>query len=375
MSATMVFVAVTSPILGAVADYAGLRKRLLITYTLVSVGATALLATVEPGMIFLGFALSLISYIGFEGGIVFYNAYLPEIAPPDHQGRVSGWGFAVGYAGSFAGLLIALPLIRADRYGAAFLAVALGFLLFALPGFLWLPADRPGRLSITQAAAGGFRGTVETFRAVLKIPQLRGFLLSYLFYEDGVITVINMAGLFAAKTLGFALTELLALFAIVQVSALAGAWAWAKPTDRLGPKLVVMAMLVQWSVVVTLAYFVQTKTQFLLLAALAGTGLGAVQAASRAFMASLIPHGKAGEFFGFYALCGKSASIFGPLLFGIVSSQTGGNQRIAILSVLAFYVVGGLLLARVRAGGPSLKAGAIGAEAMAREAHRGGAGT
>lgn len=366
VSLTMLFVALTSPMVGAIADYAGLRKRLLIAYTLVSVCATALLATVEPGMLAFGFVLSLISYIGFEGGIVFYNAYLPEIAPRHYQGRVSGWGFAVGYAGSLAALLMMLPLVRGERYSLGFVAVAAGFLLFALPGFVGLPPDRRRTRGIREAALGGVRDTARTLREVLRIPQLRGFLLAYLFYEDGVITVINTASLFAAKTLGFEFAELLGLFAIVQISALVGAWIWAKPTDRLGPKFVVMAMLAQWSIVVTLAYFVQTKMQFLFLGALAGTGLGAVQAASRAFMASLIPRGKEGEYFGFYALCGKSAAILGPFLFGVVSRQTGGNQRIAILSVLVLYVLGASLLMRVRAGGPARVAEAGPAESWPR---------
>lgn len=356
VSGTMLCVAATSPVMGSIADYAGLRKRLLETYSLVSVAATCLLATVEPGMVLLGFALSLIANIGFEGGLVFYNAYLPEIAPADYQGRVSGWGFALGYAGSFVGLLVAFPFVKQGMYGAVFISVGIGFLLCALPAFYGLPADAYARMGLRQAAFGGIRNTAATFRSVLRTRELRRFLLAYFFFEDGITTVINMAALFAAKTLGFKDTELIGLFAIVQVSALVGALLWAKPTDRRGPKFVVMAMLAQWTIIAGLAYFVQTKTQFFVIAVLAGTGLGAVQAASRAFMASLVPAGKEAEFFGLYALCGKSASVMGPLLFGYVSYTTGGNQRVAILSIIVFYVVGAVLLARVRAGGPRMLA-------------------
>lgn len=352
VSSTMLLVAITSPVMGALADFAGVRKRLLIVYTLISVSATCLLATVEPGLVVWGFALTFIAYVGTEGGLVFYNAYLPEIAPPEYQGRVSGWGFAIGYAGSFAGLLMAFPFVQRDLYGLAFLFAGIGVLLFALPAFFGLPADAPARMGVREAAAGGLRGTVETFRALRSLPPMRRFLVAYFFYEDGVNTVINVAAIFAAKTLGFEATELIGLFATVQVSALVGAFLWAKPTDRRGPKFVVMTMLVQWSIIVTLAYFVQTKMQFFAIAVLAGSGLGAVQAASRAFMASLIPEGKEAEFFGLYALCGKSASILGPLVFGAVSRLTEGNQRLSILSVIVFYVVGAVLLARVRAGGP-----------------------
>lgn len=350
ISTSMLVIALTSPIMGAIADVVGIRKRLLITYTLVAVAATCLLSIVETGMVVLGFILSVISYIGTEGGQTFYNAYLPEIAPPDRRGRVSGWGFAVGYAGSMMALLMVLPLVHGGHLAPAFLLVGVGFLVFALPAFLWLPADQPSYQSISGAARAGWRMTRETLHSLRQLPQLRRFLLAYFFYEDGVNTVINTAAVFAATTLGFEFAELIGLFATVQLSALIGAWFWAKPTDSLGPKRVVLIMLVQWTAVVTLAYFVHAKMHFFAIAVLAGSGLGAVQAASRAFMASLIPRGKEGEFFGLYALCGKTASIMGPLVFGLISSHTGGNQRLSILSVIAFYLVGALLLCRVRAG-------------------------
>jgi UMF1 family MFS transporter len=356
VSGAMLVVAVSSPIMGSLADYAGVRKRLLVVYATIAAVATGLLTTVEPGMVLAGFGLSLISYVTMEGSLVFYNAYLPEIAPPSHQGRVSGWGFALGYAGSFAGLLIAWPFVQRSLYGAAFLSVSVGFILIALPAFIWLPGDAPARMRLVDAAVGGLRGTVETFRAVLRMPELRRFLIAYFFYEDGVNTVITMSAVFAGKTLGFEGIELIGLFATVQVSALVGALLWAKPTDQRGPKFVVLIVLVQWALIVTLTYFVQTKTQFFMIAILAGTGLGAVQAASRAFMSSLIPSGKEAEFFGLYALCGKSASIIGPLLFGGISHATGGNQRLSILSVIGLYILGASLLARVRAGGPTIRA-------------------
>lgn len=348
VSTAMLLVAVTSPVMGAIADYTGVRKRLLVVYTLLSIIGTCLLATVQPGMILWGFLLSVVAYMCVEGGLVFYNAYLPEIAPADYQGRVSGWGFALGYAGSLIGLLVALPLVQNEMFKMTFLLAGLGFFLFALPALLLLPADEPARMTAREAASHGARGVIETFRSLRHLKQMRRFLISFFFYEDGVNTVINVAALFAAKTLGFTPAELIYLFATVQISALVGALLWAKPTDRRGPKFVVMTMLAQWIVVVGLAYFVQTKLQFFVIAVLAGSGLGAVQAASRAFMALLIPVGKEAEYFGLYALCGKSASVMGPILFGAVSSQTGGNQRIAILSIIALYVIGAVLLARVQ---------------------------
>jgi UMF1 family MFS transporter len=354
VATTMLIVAVTSPVMGAIADYAGVRKRLLIAYTLMSVSAVCLYTSVEPGMIFWGFLVTVISYIGFEGGQVFYNAYLPEIAPREYQGRVSGWGFATGYVGSLLGLLICLLAFRAEVPDVAWVVVAAAFLVFAQPAFFWLPADSAPQLGVVRAARGGIVQTWRTFRDIVRVPETRWFLLAYFFYEDGVNTVINFSSAFAAQTMGFTIAELPVLFAVVQASALAGAWAWAKPTDRFGPKRVVAAMLVQWSLIVVAAYFVQTKAQFFALAVLAGTGLGAIQAASRAFMATLTPRDREADYFGFYALCGKSAAIKGPLIFGFVSHATGGDQRLAILSVIGLFVIGAALLAFVRAGGPTI---------------------
>jgi MFS transporter, UMF1 family len=353
VSVSMLLVAFTSPAMGALGDFAGARKKLLIVYTTASAAATVLLATVAPGMLLWGFVLSVIATLGFEGSMVFYNAYLPEIAPRDHQGRVSAWGFAVGYVGSLLGLLMVVPLVRRGNFAAAFALTGLGFLVFSVPAFLYLPKDQPARLGVRAAMAGGARESWKTFQEILRRRELRRFLLAYLIYEDGVNTVIYFSSIFAAKTLGFAMTDLLLLYAAVQISALAGSLAWAKPTDRLGPKFVVQVMLVQWALVVAGTYFVQTRGQFYVLAMLAGTGLGAIQAAGRTFMATLTPAGREGEFFGFYNLCGKSAAVLGPLVFGAVSSATGGNQRLAILSVLFFYVAGGAILRGVRAGGPT----------------------
>jgi UMF1 family MFS transporter len=285
--------------------------------------------------------------------MVFYNAYLPEIAPRDHQGRVSAWAFAVGYVGSLLGLLVALPFVRRDNFAAVFAVTGLGYLLFSIPAFVYLPKDQPARSGAAAAMAGGVRESWRTFRDILRERNLRRFLLAYFIYEDGTNTVIYFSSIFAAKTLGFPMIDLLLLYAALQISALVGSLVWAKPTDRLGPKFVVLTMLAQWSLVVTGAYFVQTRNQFFLLAIVAGTGIGAIQAASRTFMATLIPAGREGEFFGFYNLCGKSASVLGPLVFGTVSAATGGNQRLAILSVLFFYLAGGAILRGVRAGGPT----------------------
>jgi UMF1 family MFS transporter len=355
-SLSMVVVALASPVLGGIADHAGTRKSFLVAFTLVAVAATGLLATVGPGQVVWGFALAVLGIVAFESASVYYNAYLPRIAAPEMTGRISALGFAVGYAGSVVAFAAAYPLVAAQAYPACFLAAAAQFLLFALPAFVLLPANAGTGLALPRAAARGVAGTLSTLREILGDPgrvEMRRFLTAYLVYEDGVNTVILFAAVFAAKTLAFTTTEIIGLFLVVQVTALLGSAAWARVTDLRGPKLVVAVMLGQWTAVTVIASFVDAKWQFWLVAVLAGTGLGAIQAASRTFMATLLPAGREAEFFGFYALVGKTGAVAGPLVFGGVSRATAGNQRAAIIVVGLFFLVGLALLTRARAGGPT----------------------
>jgi MFS transporter, UMF1 family len=219
-----------------------------------------------------------------------------------------------------------------------------------------LPSDARHAVPLAVAAARGLRQTRDTLREIVRSVerrQMRRFLAAYLVYEDGVNTVITFAGVFAAKTLGFTFTEIIALFMVVQVAALAGSAAWARSTDRRGPRFVVLVTLVQWTMVTVAAFFVQEKWHFWIVAVLAGSGLGAIQAASRTFMATLVPRLREAEFFGFYALVGKTGAVFGPLVFGAVSWLLAGNQRAAIVAVGSFFVIGFVLLTRVQAGGPT----------------------
>ena len=355
-SVSMVTVALSSPLLGGIADHAGVRKPFFVGFTLVSIVATALLATLGPGMVLEGFALAVVALVTFEAAFVYYNSYLPRIAPPETLGRVSAAGFAVGYVGSIVAFGIAYPFVVAEAYWACFVATAVQFAVFAVPAFVTLPADRRQAVPLRTAIARGAGETLATLREILRTPervQMRRFLVAYLVYEDGVNTVILFAAVFASKTLGFSPPEIIGLFLVVQVTALLGAAAWARPTDTRGPRLVVSVTLVQWALVTVLAYFVTAKWQFWVVAVLAGTGLGAVQAASRTFMATLVPRGREAEFFGFYSLVGKTGAIMGPLVFGGVSWLLAGNQRAAILAVGLFFVVGLILLSRARAGGPT----------------------
>ncbi len=352
ISASMAVVALTSPFLGGIADFSGRRKSLLLFYTVLCVSAVACFSVLKPGMIVTGFLLIVAANIGMEGGLVFYNSFLTAIAPGGMQGRVSAWGFGVGYAGSILSLLLALPLVRSGYFQAAWLMVSVFFLLFSLPAFLFLPPDRKSGMGILQASARGVAYSWHTIREIWGRRPVRRFLFGFLIYEDGVNTVIVFSSVFAATTLGFKAVELIALYIVVQVTALAGAFVMARPLDALGPKKVLLLSLILWTGVAAAAYFVQDKTSYFILASVAGTGLGTVQAAGRAFYARFIPEGREGEYFGLYSLVGKSSAVAGPVLFGYLSS-TFHSQRPAILSISLFFALGLLIIRGVDGGGPN----------------------
>lgn len=354
ISFSMATVAISSPFLGGIADYGGTRKRFLFVYTSLCIAAITVFSVLDKGMVIEGFILATIANIGMEGGLVFYNSFLPRIATRQYQGRVSAWGFGVGYAGSIISLLLAIPLIRNNQFEATWLMVSVFFALCSVPAFLFLPGDTKGELSIADAGVKGLRFTIKTLKEIWGERELKKFLISYLIYEDGVNTVIVFSSIFAATTLGFRPQELIVLYLIVQTTALLGAFVMAKSIDYWGPKRVVMLSLVMWTFVATVAFFVQTKTQFCALASFAGLGLGTIQAATRAMYTQFIPEAREAEYFGIYSLVGKSSAIVGPLVFGLISSSFG-SQRPAILSVAVFFLVGMIILKTVKGGGPNVK--------------------
>ena len=348
VSLSALVVAITSPLLGAIADRSGVRKKFFAFYVAVCLTGVALMTTLQPGMIVAGFLFFVIANVGFESAAVFYNAYLPDIVPPERLGEVSGRGFGWGYLGSALGLLLVLPLGMQERYDFIWPIVIAFFVLFSIPAFRVLPPDGPGQMGVGQAAIVGVRKLKSIAAEVWRIPDLRRFLFAYFFYIDGVLTIIAMAGVIAGRTFGFTTQGVIILFLIVQFSAMAGALTMAKPTDRLGPKKVLTGVLMMWVAAGIAAYFIQGQTAFYVLAIVAGIGLGTVQSASRAFMASLIPDGREAQMFGFYALCGRSSSVLGPLLFGMVVVWAGGNQRPGFLLLTGFFLIGLILLQRVR---------------------------
>jgi len=347
VSLSALIVAVSSPLLGAIADRVGMRKRFMAFFVAMCLTGVALFTTLGPGAVAWGFTVFVFANVGYEACLVFYNAYLPDIAPSDKQGWVSGLGFGVGYAGSAVGLLLAIPLIETN-IDLVWIMVAVFFIIFSIPSFLFLPQDQASEMSVGQAARWGVTNFREILGEVLQERDLRRFLLAFFFYIDGVLTAIYMSSTVASTTFGYTQNELVSLYIALQIAALIGSFVLAKPTDLLGPKKILSGVLVMWTLVaVSIGFIPTSKLWFGALAMVAGFGLGSVQAASRAFMAALIPKGREAEMFGFYALCGKSSSIVGPLAFGYIAVASGGNQRLAVMALSVLFIVGLGLLRRV----------------------------
>jgi len=354
VSVSMLLTALIAPVLGAAADFSSRRKRFLFGFTIVSIIATLLLMFVDAGMVFTGMLLFIIANVGFEGGLVFYDAFLPSLTSDRSYGRVSGYGFAMGYVGSLVTLLIAMPLY-AGGFGAENLpnvklsfGIAAGiFFVFSAPLFFFLRDHKTNFEYKVSYVRAGIQRVRETIGHLRNYRNVTRFLLAFFIYNDGILTVISFASLFATQTLGFSLQEVLVLFAVVQASGIVGSLFFGIITDKIGAKRTIAINLVIWNLVVAGAYFTGSKEMFFVIGAVAGTSMGASQAASRSLMAQLTPKEREAEFFGFYdGLCGKASAVVGTFLFGLISYITG-DQRISVLTIGLFFVAGLILLERV----------------------------
>ena len=346
-SISMIVTAVVGPMLGAIADYSAGKKRFLLFFTLLCIVFTSLLFFVKEGNIFWGVTIFIIATIGFEAGLIFYDAYLPEITTPKNYGRVSGYGFGMGYLGSLATLAIIYPFIENNLIRETFPMSALFFLVFSLPIFFYL-SDSRQRVERTQSYVSiGLSRVWSTITHLRYYKNLAIFLLAYFFYIEGVNTVIYFSGNYASTTLGFTDTELLVFFLTVQTTAIAGSIILGILADSIGQKKTIILTLVLWLITVLLAYLVQDKSGFYVVGLIAGVAMGSSQSTSRSLMSKLTPSEKKTEFFGFYSFFGKSSAVLGPLVFGLVSFRSG-NQRLAIISIGFFFLVGLLILFKVK---------------------------
>jgi UMF1 family MFS transporter len=311
--------------------------------------------------------LFIIANVGFESGLVFYDAFLPELTTPKNYGRVSGYGFAMGYLGSLFTLAIAYPFIQDGKIKETFVLAALFFLVFSLPLFLFLTDSRKKVVLEKSYLKIGFERVLFTLKHLKQHKDLMYFLIAFFFFIEGVNTVIFFSGNYASSTLNFSMNELIVFFIIVQTTAILGSIVFGIISDAIGQKKSLIISLFLWIITIIFAFLTSSTQSYLIVfisglfnadrnlvviysfyvvGLLAGSVLGATQSTSRGLMTKLTPPDRKTEFFGFYSFFGKSSAIVGPLVFGYVSYATG-SQRYAILTVCFFFIVGLILLRKV----------------------------
>ena len=382
----LVVVALLSPLLGAAADYAAAKKRFLAGFMALGLAAIGGMFFVHTGDLTLASVLFVLAMIGATGSFVFYEALLPHIASPEEVDRVSTAGYALGYVGG--GVLLAFNLAWIQKpawFGLpagpglseaastlpvrlAFVSIAAWWALFSIPLFRRVP-EPPRRLETDERRGENpvwmaFTRMGETFRELRGFRQAFVFLLAFLIYNDGIQTIIKMATAYGTE-LGIGQGALIAAILLVQFVGIPFSFLFGALAGRIGAKRAVFLGLAAYTVISVLGYFMRTATHFFVLAILVGMVQGGTQALSRSLFATMTPPHKSGEFFGFFSVFEKFAGIFGPLLFWLAIELTG-SSRAAILSVIAFFAIGGALLALVDV--PEGERAAREAEALVREA-------
>ncbi|HEX9005850.1 MAG TPA: MFS transporter [Bacteroidota bacterium] len=357
VSLSMICAAALSPPLGAAADFSRSRKKFLLAFTLVSVACTALMFFVREGMVLTGILLFVAANIGFEGGLVFYDAFLPGLTSRSTYGRVSGYGFAMGYVGALAVLLLVMLILPPQgdpeylfRVRLSFVVAAAFFLVFSLPMFVFVHEPPPGPERPPSLVRAGMKQAADTFRSLFvkrEFPTIARFLVAFFIYNDGILTVIAFAAIFAESVLHMSDADIIVFFAVVQTSAILGSLVFGVITDKIGPKRTIGLTLVIWIAICLVAYFVTTVTLFYAVALAAGVAIGSSQSASRSLMALLTPKTHEAEFFGFYdGLCGKASAVVGPVIYGAIADLT--NERFGALAIGLFFVAGLAILQRVQ---------------------------
>jgi MFS transporter, UMF1 family len=372
LSALLVFA--TSPLLGAIADQTRRKKRFLMFFAGVGAGATIAMGAIGPGDVALALLLFMIANFSFVSANVFYDSFLPHIAEPHELDVVSGRGYAWGYAGG--GIIFVLQLLLVqfhESFGITSAATAVRMSLTSAGlwwgGFsllTWVRLDESELVrrnalphAVAQNAAHGsavpgaltlgLRRIAVTMRAVASLPNILLFLLAFMIYNDGIQTTIAMATVYGSEELGFDTLTLMGCLLMVQFVGIAGARSFSFIANRTSTKTAITISLSIWSVVVLYAYGMSEPWEFWLLGAIVGLVLGGSQALSRSFFSRIIPSEASAEFFGFFSVFEKFSAIAGPVLFALIRQVTG-TSRLAILSLLLFFVVGMVLLAFVNVG-------------------------
>jgi len=356
---TGILVAILSPIMGAMADRGGFRKIFLVFWTWVTILGSIMLYRILPGQIYPALFWFILGNVGFEMGGVFCNAYLPDIAPYDKIGRISGYGWSIGYVGGLLALMLSFIFLihpetpwfgfsrdLGQNIRATNLLVATWFAVFSLPTFIWV-RENPGLTrERKKILSHSFNQMLTTFREVKKYRHLVTFLLARLIYNDGLITIFAFGGIYAAGTFHFTMNEIFIFGIVLNITAGMGAFMMGFLDDILGGKKTIQISLIGLIVAVILAISTTSKVVFWVAGILIGIFSGPNQASSRSLMARFVPKDKENEFFGFFAFSGKATAFMGPFFLGVFTTLFH-TQRAGISVVLFFLILGSYLLIKV----------------------------
>jgi MFS transporter, UMF1 family len=357
---TAVIVALLAPVLGALADRGGLRKRFIVIATLISAAATAALYGVMPGQVIAALTIFVVANVAFEFAGVFYNAFLPDLTKPQNFGKVSGWGWGLGYIGGLLALGVALvTLVQPEQPWFGFstqdgeniratnLLVAGWFLVFSLPLFFFVHDRRPRDRVTPAVVRDAFAQLGRTFREVRKHRETIKFLVARLIYNDGLVTIFAFGGIYAAETFGFTLNQVLVFGIVINLAAGLGAIAMGYLDDLIGAKRTIIVSLFGLIGAGLTGVFADDPAWFWVAGVAIGIFSGPNQAASRSLMARYAPPGMHNEFFGFFAFSGKLTAFVGPFLLGVMTALAD-SQRAGMAVVIAMFVIGLVLLTQVR---------------------------
>ena len=364
MSGTALIVFVLAPFLGAVADYSGSARKFLALFALGGSALATLLFFSGPGDVVYTMVVFGLAHIFYISGNVFYDAFLVHIVPKSQFDDVSGRGFAYGYLGGGIQFGLALLLVsfhskvgitqgEAVRISMAFAALWWGG--FSLIPILILDDPKPKEVGRKESlgkrikgyAKIGFGQVANTTKQVREIPGLLLFLIAFLLYNDGIQTVVSMATIYGKEQIGLSTPMLMGTLLLIQFVAVAGSWGFGKLAGRIGPKWSLASTLVVWCGVAIYAFFLQTAVQFFIMGVIVGLVLGGSQALSRSIYARLVPSEHSNEFFGYFSVFKRLSTIGGPLVFALVTQLTG-SSRLAIVSLVIFFLSGLVLLTRVK---------------------------
>jgi UMF1 family MFS transporter len=354
-SISLLAAAILGPILGAVADFSGSKKRFLAIFMALGVAGTALLYFVQTGDWLMASLFFIVGEIGFAGSLVFYDSLLPHIARPDEVDMVSSRGYAIGYLGGGILLAINLAMIqlapaesRAFMTRLSFVTVALWWFVFSIPVLRLVP-EPPRRIAPGEAGVNpivvSFTRLGTTFREITRYRQLFIFLLAFWFYNDGIGTIIKMATIYGAE-IGIGQTTLIGTLLLVQFVGIPFAFLFGWLARKIGTKTSIYISLLVYTAIAIAGYFLQKEWQFWALGIAVATVQGGSQALSRSLFSRLVPRSKSAEFFGFFSVSEKFAGIVGPMIFAIVG-QIMGSSRLSIVSLVFFFIVGAYFLSRV----------------------------